>query len=185
MIDIIDVKNTLLIIPIAISSFAFDRIYNRLADNLITGFEIYMELIQGINTWYEIVLVVVILPIHIEIILRKEVFNYLRKKISFTSSTILQSLLFGILAFNLFIGIFAFFLSILFTHLYSWTKSIGPIIILHILHNFLFVLYYKTIEIPSIIVYAYMTIGIIIFIPSLWLIYNENIIKSSNKIDLF
>ena len=183
--DAISLKSTLLMIPIAIGFGAFVMIYSALVYkyDLVPDMEVYMEMAKAMMpTITGIIAIVIIAPITEEILFRGLIFNFLREKISITSSIIIQALLFGIIHLNKFQGLFAFAAGILFGIIYVWTKSIWSVIILHALNNFLAVVsmqFYE--ELKYIDMHIFIAIGVVLFIPSLWLLYKENITKPETK----
>lgn len=195
--DKISLKSGLLMIPITIGFSAFTMIYFALVYkyDLVPGMEVYMEMMQGLmETIPGIVSIsiaaIIVAPIAEEILFRGLIFNFLREKISLKYSIIIQALLFGIIHLNVFQGFSAFVYGILLAYIYIWTKSIWSVIIIHFLNNLL--------AVASMLLYdpdmtKYVTgfdliilgiIGFVIIIPSLWLLYKDNIKKPTNKLEL-
>lgn len=130
--------------------------------------EVSEQLASSKNYLFDLIIVIVLIPICEEILYRGIIFGYLRKNFDITIAILVQDLIFAIMHLNLVQSIYTFILGIVLALVYTDSDSILGNIIVHILFNLLGILIPTILgEFPNLIIIGLtFTIGIIFTIFS-------------------
>lgn len=135
------------------------------------------------NLFMVIISVGIVAPFVEELVFRGLIYKALSKNISALWTIIIQGILFGLFHFNLIQGLYATLMGILLGYATYKTKSIWPAVLMHIANNLAAGIVPKLIpeSIFTTGVYiAFILVGIIGVIISIYLIKNKNIFSESN-----
>lgn len=154
--------------------------------NYLPGAEDSVNMIMTGGLRLQILAVVLVGPIVEEVVFRGIVFNRLKEyKVTLWVAIIIQAILFGIIHFNAFQGLYAMLVGILFAIIYHKTKTLWAPIIAHMSYNatslaFLYFGGYVTILLPALILPILMYILFAKYKPSESITENLEEIEEGN-----
>ena len=120
------------------------------------------QLQSASNSWSQLILAIVLIPIYEEIFFRRVIFGYLREKYNLIGAVIGQALVFGLAHGNIVQGIYTFILGIALALIYVYSESLVGSIIVHIIFNLLGILVIpKLIAINPAMIYLIIIFGIV------------------------
>ena len=93
------------------------------------------QLMSAHNSVFQLIIVILLIPIYEEIIFRYVIFGYLKKNYNIVCAIIGQALVFGFFHLNIVQGIYTFLLGIALALVYMYCESLVGSIILHIVFN--------------------------------------------------
>lgn len=100
----------------------------------------------SISPFWSVISILIFLPIINEVIFRGVILNALKNKYYSTMAIILSSILFALIKFNIYEAIPAFVLGIVIGTVYIKTESLGLCMLLHMLFNFIILIYLYILE---------------------------------------
>lgn len=93
------------------------------------------QLMSTHNSVFQLVIVILLIPIYEEILFRYVIFGYLKENYNIVCAVIGQALVFGFFHLNIVQGIYTFLLGIALALVYMYSESLIGSIILHIVFN--------------------------------------------------
>lgn len=136
--------------------------------------EVQNQLQSASNSFLQIIIVIILIPICEEIIYRYVIFGHLKKNYNIVCAVIVQALIFGVAHGNIVQGIYTFILGIALALIYMYSDSLTGSIILHIVFNLMgVVIIPKLVVISPILSYVTLIVGIVCLIYSLFKIMKK------------
>lgn len=132
------------------------------------------QLQSASNSFLQLIIIIILVPIYEEIIFRYVIFGHLKKNYNIVCAVIVQALIFGLAHGNIVQGIYTFILGICLALMYMYCESLLGSIILHVIFNLCGVLIIpKLVAISSILGYIIMILGILCLVFSLFKIMSK------------
>lgn len=175
-------KDTLSIILLALSLGALSTSFIVLTQNTFKSYqEVSKNMAVGMESILGIIAVIILIPIFEEILFRGLIFNELKNNVNIIISVVLQAAIFAIAHGNIAQAIYAFFLGLMASLIYIWTKSIVSNMLLHITFNlsgtFIFpILLYFTKN----YVVLYIVLGAVFFVFATFRLYRSNLNRTES-----
>ncbi|MDV8114573.1 type II CAAX endopeptidase family protein [Bacillus sp. BAU-SS-2023] len=120
------------------------------------------QLMTAHNSVFQLVIVILLIPIYEEILFRYVIFGYLKENYNIVCAVIGQALVFGFFHLNIVQGIYTFLLGIALALVYMYSESLIGSIILHIVFNLFGILIIPTLAASSpVMQYIVIIFGIV------------------------
>lgn len=126
------------------------------------------QLMTTHNSVFQLVIVILLIPIYEEILFRYVIFGYLKENYNIVCAVIGQALVFGFFHLNIVQGIYTFLLGIALALVYMYSESLIGSIILHIVFNLFGILIIPTLAASSpVMQYIVIIFGIVSLVISI------------------
>lgn len=120
------------------------------------------QLMSTHNSVFQLIIVILLIPIYEEILFRYVIFGYLKENYNIVCAVIGQALVFGFFHLNIVQGIYTFLLGIALALVYMYSESLIGSIILHIVFNLFGILIIPTLAASSpVMQYIVIIFGIV------------------------
>lgn len=126
------------------------------------------QLMSTHNSVFQLIIVILLIPIYEEILFRYVIFGYLKENYNIVCAVIGQALAFGFFHLNIVQGIYTFLLGIALALVYMYSESLIGSIILHIVFNLFGILIIPTLAASSpVMQYIVIIFGIVSLVISI------------------